>query len=240
MLTGEGIARVRENHHSYSGRSPIDVQVAYPVWKEFLGLLLKPLCNCLLHIISHELAAHRLSVMFQKCESCMVASPGCDALWLSTSHQSTEFSWSWNSVAHLGMGSRMMMSVSLTKQFVLFLVSAFEDFDSNGLQWWCQLDWVQKQGSPMPNRSSLYWWMIVTWISVVGEKWIISPLLVWEFSHGYSSVTHLITCHILHIPLHVCITFHIILPHVCQRYWYTLLLKVCLSIDDVPTLWYPR
>jgi hypothetical protein len=44
-----------------------------------------------------------------------------------------------------------------------------------------------------------------------------------------------ITCHILHIPLYMCITSHIILPHICQRYWYALLLKVCLSVNDVPT-----
>lgn len=111
------------------------------------------LCCCLNHYAtasctSSQMNLQPLSVTFQKCENCMVASPGCDALCLSTSHQSMAFNWSWNCVAHVGMGSRMMMSVSLPKQFILFLVSAFEDFGSNGLYWWCQQDCESRSRGP--------------------------------------------------------------------------------------------
>jgi len=63
---------------SHSGRSSIDVQVAYPVWNS-LGCCLNHYATA--SCTSSHMNLQPLSVMFQKCENCMVASPRCDALW---------------------------------------------------------------------------------------------------------------------------------------------------------------
>lgn len=124
----------------------------------------------------------------------MVASPGCDAVHLGTSHQSMAFSWSWTSVAHVGMGSRMMMSLSLPKQFVLFLVSAVKTLTVMACTDGVNLTISPEAGAISVKQVNITWLVDdVISVSVVGVKWIISPLYVCWFYYGYNRVTHLIT-----------------------------------------------